>query len=105
METAGMERMKRGSSAQAEGSLQGRQTIKRGTLRAIFANSKVSNVATGTLGLENARRMAAAAADEVNSSPEKILVSSTGVIGVRLPIEIIERGVLGMSTELVADPM
>jgi glutamate N-acetyltransferase/amino-acid N-acetyltransferase len=85
--------------------LLGRETIKGGTLRAIFANSKVSNVATGATGLENARRMAAAAADEVNSSPEKILVSSTGVIGVRLPIEIIEDGVRGMSTDLVSDPI
>jgi len=39
--------------------LLGRETIKGGTLRAIFANSKVSNVATGAVGLENARRMAA----------------------------------------------
>ena len=40
----------------------GRETIKSGRLRAIVANSKVSNVATGARGLENARRMAAAAA-------------------------------------------
>src|SRR3954463_7117377 len=65
--------------------LLGRETIKGGTLRAIFANSKVSNVATGALGLENARRMAAAAATEIGTVADKILVSSTGVIGVRLP--------------------
>ena len=40
----------------------GRETMKGGTLRAIIANSKVSNVATGERGIENARRMAAAAA-------------------------------------------
>jgi glutamate N-acetyltransferase / amino-acid N-acetyltransferase len=83
----------------------GRETIKGGVLRAIFANSKVSNVATGERGLENARRMAAAAAAEIDSTPDRILVSSTGVIGVPLPIEIIERGVGGMSGELVADPI
>jgi glutamate N-acetyltransferase / amino-acid N-acetyltransferase len=64
----------------------GRETIRGGTLRAIFANSKVSNVATGERGLENARRMAAAAAAEIGSTPDKVLVSSTGVIGVPLPI-------------------
>src|SRR3712207_7306385 len=43
----------------------GRETIRGGRLRAIVANSKVSNVATGPRGLEHARRMAAAAAAEV----------------------------------------
>lgn len=85
--------------------LLGRETIRGGRLRAIFANSKVSNVATGELGLEYARRMAAAAAAEVGSTPDKVLVSSTGVIGVRLPIEIIERGVQGMSGDLGDDPI
>jgi glutamate N-acetyltransferase / amino-acid N-acetyltransferase len=85
--------------------LLGRETIRGGRLRAIFANSKVSNVATGEQGLENARRMAAAAAAEVGSTPDKVLVSSTGVIGVRLPIETIERGVQGMSADLGDDPI
>jgi glutamate N-acetyltransferase/amino-acid N-acetyltransferase len=83
----------------------GRETIRGGRLRAIVANSKVSNVATGEQGLENARRMAAAAATEIHSTPDRVLVSSTGVIGVRLPIEIIERGVQGMSAELDSDPI
>src|SRR5215208_7098224 len=49
--------------------------------------------------------MAAAAAMEIGSTPDRVLVSSTGVIGVRLPIEIIERGVQGMSAELTSDPI
>ena len=85
--------------------LLGRETIKGGRLRAIFANSKVSNVATGALGLENARRMAAAAAAEIGSTADKVLVSSTGVIGVPLPIDVIERGVRGMAGELSDDPI
>jgi glutamate N-acetyltransferase / amino-acid N-acetyltransferase len=82
----------------------GRETIRGQRLRAIIVNSKVSNVATGAVGLENARRMAAAAAAEVGTSPDRVLVSSTGVIGVRLPIEIIERGLRGMRAELTDDP-
>jgi len=85
--------------------LLGRETIKGGTLRAIFANSKVSNVATGAIGLENARRMAAAAAAEIGSTADRVLVSSTGVIGVPLPIDVIERGVRGMAAELSDDPI
>ena len=83
----------------------GRETLKGGTLRAIIANSKVSNVATGERGLENARRMAAAAASELGTDAGKILVSSTGVIGVQLPVEKIEVGVRGMSGDLQDDPL
>src|SRR6185437_10698158 len=72
---------------------------------AIVANSKCSNVATGERGVENARRMAAAAAAEVGTSADRVLVSSTGVIGVQLPIEIIERGIRGIAGDLQADPL
>ena len=83
----------------------GRETIKGGKLRAIVANSKCSNVATGARGLENARRMAAAAAEEIGSAADRVLVSSTGVIGVQLPIEKIERGIAGLASQLQPDPM
>ena len=72
--------------------LLGRETIRGGVLRAIVANSKYSNVATGPEGVASARRMAAAAAKEVGTEASRILVSSTGVIGVRLPVETIEPG-------------
>jgi glutamate N-acetyltransferase / amino-acid N-acetyltransferase len=83
----------------------GRETIKRGLLRAIVANSKVSNVATGAVGVEHARRMAAAAAREIGTTAERVLVSSTGVIGVPLPIDKIERGIVGIASELQDDPI
>src|SRR4051812_29658023 len=83
----------------------GRETIKGGRLRAIVANSKVSNVATGERGVENARRMAQAAAKEIGSTANRVLVSSTGVIGVPLPIDVIERGLVGMSADLGEDPV
>lgn len=85
--------------------LLGRQTIRAGTLRAIVANSRISNVATGPLGVENARRMAAAAATEAGTTEDRVLVSSTGVIGVPLPIEKIENGLRGMAAALQDDPV
>jgi glutamate N-acetyltransferase / amino-acid N-acetyltransferase len=85
--------------------LLGRETIKGGRLRGIVVNSKVSNVATGDAGIANARRMAAAAAAELGTTPDRILVSSTGVIGVPLPIEKIESGITGMSAELQDSPI
>ena len=83
----------------------GRETIRGGLLRAIVVNSKVSNVATGERGLTDARRMAAAAASALGTLPERVLVSSTGVIGVPLPIEKIERGLEGIGADLVDDPL
>lgn len=83
----------------------GRETIRGGVLRAIIANSKVSNVATGAEGVARARRMAAAAAAEIGTTADRVLVSSTGVIGVPLPIEKIETGVVGMRGDLQDDPL
>ncbi|HYC49796.1 MAG TPA: bifunctional glutamate N-acetyltransferase/amino-acid acetyltransferase ArgJ [Gemmatimonadaceae bacterium] len=85
--------------------LLGRETIKRGVLRAIVANSKVSNVATGDAGVQHARRMASAAAAAIGTTPDKVLVSSTGVIGVPLPIEKIERGLSGIASDLQVEPL
>ena len=83
----------------------GRDTIRGGRLTAIVANSKVSNVATGVRGVENARRMAAAAAAELGTTADRVLVSSTGVIGVQLPVEKIEAGIRGMAADLQDDPL
>jgi len=83
----------------------GRETIRGGVLRAIAVNSKVSNVATGERGLADARRMAAAAAAALGTSADRVLVSSTGVIGIPLPIEKIERGLSGIASDLVDDPL
>jgi glutamate N-acetyltransferase/amino-acid N-acetyltransferase len=83
----------------------GRETLREGRLQAVVANSKVSNVATGAAGVANARRMAAAAAAELGIPATRVLVSSTGVIGVPLPIEKIEAGIVGMAGELQDDPL
>lgn len=83
----------------------GRDTIRGGLLRGVIVNSKVSNVATGARGIEDARRMATAAGAELGTSADRLLVSSTGVIGVRLPIEKIEEGIRGIARELQDDPL
>jgi glutamate N-acetyltransferase/amino-acid N-acetyltransferase len=83
----------------------GREIIQAGRLRAVVVNSKVSNVATGQSGIDNVRRMAAATAAELGTSAEKVLVSSTGVIGVPLPIDLIERGIRGISADLQENPL
>lgn len=83
----------------------GREIIRAGILRAVVVNSKVSNVGTGEEGLVNARRMGIAASVELDVSADQVLMSSTGVIGRRLPIEKIEAGLIGIRGELVTDPL
>jgi glutamate N-acetyltransferase/amino-acid N-acetyltransferase len=83
----------------------GRELIKRGQLQAIVVNSRVSNVGTGETGIANAHRMGRAAAKELDIDPGLVLMSSTGVIGVPLPIEKIEGGLSGMKALLQSDPL
>lgn len=83
----------------------GREIIKGGKLQAVVVNSKVSNVGTGEQGVANARRMGVAAAKELGVSADRVLMSSTGVIAVQLPIEKVEAGIAGASELLQNDPM
>jgi len=82
----------------------GRERLRAGILQAVVVNSKVSNVATGEAGLADAREMGRLAAEELGISPELVLMSSTGVIGRRLPMDKISRGLKGMAGELGEDP-
>lgn len=58
-----------------------------GVARAIVVNSGCANACTGDEGLRAARDMAAETARLVRCSVAEVLVASTGVIGVALPIE------------------
>lgn len=63
--------------------------LEDGVARAIIANAGNAN-ACAPDGMENARRMAKAAAQLLDINEEDIAVASTGVIGQRLNIECIE---------------
>ena len=83
----------------------GRELIQRGQLQAIVVNSKISNVGTGQQGIDNAAKTGQAAAKEMKIAPEDVIMSSTGVIGVQLPVELLEAGMQGMGQELQEDPL
>lgn len=68
----------------------GREHVKSGRLQAIVVNSKNANVATGPGGVEAARRTCRAVGAALKIDPALVLPSSTGVIGVPLPVEKIE---------------
>ena len=64
-----------------------------GVVRAIVVNSGCANACTGDDGIAVARSMAAETAQLVGCPVEQVLVASTGVIGVALPIDNVRRGV------------
>jgi glutamate N-acetyltransferase/amino-acid N-acetyltransferase len=65
----------------------------RGVARAIVVNSGCANACTGEAGLTAARDMAAATAALVGCPVEQVLVASTGVIGVDLPMGTVRAGI------------
>ncbi|MBL7133956.1 MAG: bifunctional glutamate N-acetyltransferase/amino-acid acetyltransferase ArgJ [Phycisphaerae bacterium] len=71
-----------------------------GRVRALVINSGNSNACTGKAGLADARATAAAAARQVGTDARKILVASTGIIGRRLPMDKIRKGVAAAAKAL-----
>lgn len=71
-----------------------------GAARAIVFNSGNANAATGAQGLEHARTMqrlfASGLAGQYDVQPDEVFVASTGVIGVQLDMEKLERGIQGL---------
>jgi glutamate N-acetyltransferase / amino-acid N-acetyltransferase len=73
-----------------------------GRARVVVVNSGNANVCTPD-GDEHNRRIAAAAASATSVGPSDVLVMSTGVIGVPLPIERIEAALPDLAASLSAD--
>jgi glutamate N-acetyltransferase/amino-acid N-acetyltransferase len=69
------------------------KNIAAGQLQAIVVNSGNANACTGKLGMEHAKQMAAVTAKGLKLAKNKIAVSSTGVIGLTLPIDKITTGI------------
>lgn len=67
--------------------------LARGIARGIIVNSGNANCCTGEQGLADAREMARLAAARLEVSPDEILVASTGVIGVHLPMDRLRSGI------------
>ena len=64
-----------------------------GVVRAIVVNSGCANACTGDLGMADAHTMAAETATLIGCPVEQVLVASTGVIGVNLPMDRVRSGI------------
>jgi len=71
-----------------------RETLAAGGLvRGLVVNSGIANAGVGEQGYIDAKEMAAVAAAGLGVKPGEVLVFSTGVIGVELPMTLIKKGV------------
>jgi glutamate N-acetyltransferase/amino-acid N-acetyltransferase len=69
------------------------KNIARGRAQAIVVNSGCANACTARQGLADARVTVNLAAAKLGISPEEILIASTGIIGVPLPLDKIRAGI------------
>lgn len=77
-----------------------RRHIRRGSVRAIVVNSGNANACTGKPGYADARAMAEQAARGLGTQKEKVLVNSTGIIGVPLDMAAVRAGIEAASKAL-----
>ena len=71
-----------------------------GTAHAVVANAGCANACTGEQGLRDAEKMAEVAAAELNCHADDVIVASTGIIGVNLPMDKMEAGIKAAVREL-----
>ncbi len=70
-----------------------KENIRDKKVQAIIINSGNANACTGKEGYKNALLMAEETGNILNISAKNVLVASTGVIGVPLPIDLISKGI------------
>ncbi len=70
-----------------------RERTPRVTCRAVITNSGNANACTGQDGVQDAVAMCGQVAELIGCDAEDVLVMSTGVIGQRLPMDKVQRGI------------
>ncbi|NUP13569.1 MAG: bifunctional glutamate N-acetyltransferase/amino-acid acetyltransferase ArgJ [Polyangiaceae bacterium] len=74
-----------------------------GMVRALVINAGNANACTGEQGMRDARAMCDHVAGKLGCDPKSVLVASTGVIGVPLPIDRVRAGIDAAFDTLSAD--
>jgi len=76
--------------------------VRNAEIQAVVVNSGCANTCTGQRGIDNAIKMCAAAAEQIEAEPENVLVASTGIIGVQLPMKRVIAGIEKAAAKLSA---
>jgi glutamate N-acetyltransferase / amino-acid N-acetyltransferase len=79
------------------------QVLRGGTVSAVVLNSGGANACTGPLGFQDTHATAEQAAEVLGLNAAEVAVASTGLIGVRLPMEQLLPGIGKAAAELSAD--
>ena len=69
------------------------EVVQRSNAQALVVNSGNANAGTGEQGHRDAAQMAVLAAEHLGLDRHEVLVASTGVIGVTMPMEKIHQGI------------
>lgn len=77
-----------------------KDVVKNKTAHAIVANAGCANACTGEQGMKDAKEMAAITAAQLGIKAEEVIVASTGVIGVNLPMDKVDAGIKKAVSEL-----
>ncbi len=80
----------------------GKKRLKSGITQAVLVNSGNANACTGAQGLLDAEATSAALARTLGIRPGLVVPSSTGVIGVPLPVTTIEKALPGLVNQASA---
>lgn len=80
-----------------------KEVVKGGKAHAIVANAGCANACTGEQGLADAKAMASLTAKELSCGDTEVIVASTGVIGVNLPMDKMAAGIKNAVSELSED--
>jgi len=83
--------------------LLGMERMKRGLCQALVINSGNANACTGDKGVRDARRVSLLTAKRLGIGEQLVFLSSTGVIGVPLPMNKIEVGIPKLIEDLSPD--
>jgi len=78
--------------------------IKSPNIFAVLVNSGNANACTGKTGVNNAIKMCAETAGQIEENPHSVLVASTGIIGEQLPIKKIAIGTTKAASQLSSTP-
>ncbi len=70
-----------------------RKHVENGRAQAVVINAGNANACVGARGYKDALAMASLAAEKLGCRPEDVLTASTGVVGVPLPVKLIETGI------------
>ena len=80
-----------------------KQRLATGKARAIVVNAGNAKCCTGAQGMHDALSITADVAAQLGLSPEEVLVASTGVIGVPLPLQAMQQAIPPLAASLCPD--